>query len=680
MDVQPHDFKFTLIIDGKEWDLPQAPEGWEESTLQWARSLEYFGLFRTFSVPLRFVLDGAWLLRRTMYRHGVDGVAILKIELLDRKTWQYELLYEGDIDFSTFDDTLTSVESKMMEMGIGASIAAFSNVDYEWAVRPEDVVQLRLPGIDRVEIGMQAFTGFFTGFSYYFMPAVFITCNELTSGAVILQEVQYNLGWSGAPEHAFLIGGPTDQTVRIRGEVEVSFNPSNPNNYYLVRFGDNLSTIGTLLYSLVDTRDLTPGTRIVEFDFTYTIVAGRNYFISVQRNGAAISDPINFSIDFASINITAETTTGSTVINAYRPKKLLQMLFDRMHGAGVPVQSSVLETWDNLLITSGDMIRGIDGATLKTNFNDFFKSINAVLNVGFSVLDGVPMLEEKSFFFRSILMALDLGDSVKSVSVKPAEDFMFNSIKAGYPNDDYEVDQGREEFNSGQVWSTNIKRVQKQLDLTSAYRADQYGIEQLRLARENESGSGDGCTTPNARRVDNKNDNEVFFIHAQKTPGPDGIFDVIGTEAYSDITGISARSSSYNLGISPKNNLMRHNDFLAGALYNNSFGLRLESADKNADLSTTTLAGDTVRQRDPILVSNMGTPLFLPFRVDLTTDLQFGAWKLLQTNSTGYIRFIWRDHVFYGYVLEISQNIERNSERTISLILSPNSDISKLIY
>ena len=79
MDIQPHDFRFTLYTEGKEWVLPQAPEGWEESTLQWARSSEYFGMIRTFSVPLKFVLDGAWLLRRVMYREGVDGSAVLKI-------------------------------------------------------------------------------------------------------------------------------------------------------------------------------------------------------------------------------------------------------------------------------------------------------------------------------------------------------------------------------------------------------------------------------------------------------------------------------------------------------------------------------------------------------------------------------------------------------------------------
>src|SRR5690606_7283504 len=87
---------------------------------------------------------------------GIDGVCILKIELLNRETWQYELLYEGDIDFSTFEDTLAAVETQMMERGVSASIAAFSNVDYEFPVVPTQTVEVRLPGIDRIETAQGA--------------------------------------------------------------------------------------------------------------------------------------------------------------------------------------------------------------------------------------------------------------------------------------------------------------------------------------------------------------------------------------------------------------------------------------------------------------------------------------------------------------------------------------------
>lgn len=672
MDIQPHDFRFTLYTEGKEWVLPQAPEGWEESTLQWARSSEYFGMIRTFSVPLKFVLDGAWLLRRVMYREGVDGSAVLKIELLNRKTWVYDLLYEGDVDFSTFEDVLSSVEAKLMEMGISASIAAFSNVDYEWPVLPEDTVQVRLPGIDRIETGSSALFALNANtFGYY--PGVEIVSNELFTEKVIMQAQPFGIyipPSTPGPGTWFLEGQDPVTETRVFGYFDY-FHLVVPGYWYQIELVTGSNTTVAVLFT---TQGTPPAQNRADFDITLNIPAGQQLWIMVKRygSGSFIVTPF-LRLDGASVSVSYGITTEPSIISAYKPKRLFQMLIDRMHDEEIEVQSGLLEQWDNLLITSGDAIRTITGAMIKTNFNDFFKSLNAVLNIGFGITNGVPIIEPKNYFFRPILMALDLGDSVKDVSIRPAEEFMFNSIKAGYPNDDYDVDQGREEYNSGQIWATNIKRLQKQIDLSSVYRADQYGIEQLRITiLDNER--------DNVNEVDKKNDNEVFFIHAQKTPGEDGIYDVIGVEAYLNVSGISARSSSYNLGITPKKNLLRHADYLAGALYNNSADITFESADKNAELSTTSLTGVTVQENTDIAVSDLGDPLFLPFKVDLTTDLQFDAWKLLQNNSTGYIRFVWREFEFYGFLLDVSQNIERNSERAISLILTPNSDITKLIF
>lgn len=681
MEIQPHDFRFTLYSEGKTWVLPQAPDGWEESTLQWARSVNLFGLIKSFSVPLRFVLDGAWLLRRVAYKEGIDGVCVLKIELLNRNTWQYQTLYEGDIDFSTFDDTLTAVETQIMEMGVSASISAYSNVEYEFPVLEEDTVQVRLPGIDRVEVasGIPFYLSVPTN-GYY--PGISVTTNEFFSDHVTMQPQEFYPGITrpidSIPDGWFLQGNTNpSKEIRIWGNMVIT-GYTNNNYYYRIEIVDSGGTVMGVIHNTIGTEFGDPDVEHqFEFDMTLDIwdypLTGGRFYIKVVRYGAGGSPVLPYlAIVSGEISVSYGITTEPSIVRAYKPKVLLQKLIDRMYPAGATVQSSVLEEWDNLLIASGDSIRSIQGALLKTNFNDYFKSINAVLNVGFGIQDGVPVLEKKSYFFRSSILALDLKDSAKDIHIRPAEEFMFNSIKAGYPNDNYEVDQGREEYNSGQVWSTNIRRLQKQLDIQSVYRADQYGIEQLRIAvLDNER--------DNVNEKDKKNDNEVFFIHAKKTPGLDGIYDVIGAENYTSIQGISTRSSSYNLEITPKKNMLRHSDYLAGALYGNASYIRFESADKNANLGTTDIFGRTVWERQDIEVSSLGNPLFLPWEAELTTDLPFDAWKLLQTNSSGYIRFEYREHEFYGFILEVSQNIERNAERTFRLLLTSQCDITKLI-
>src|SRR5690625_1747173 len=102
--MQPKDFRYTLVINRKDYVLRFAPIGWDENTIQWERSDLYYGLMRSFSFPIKFVEDGAFLLRRKLYNGNIEGYALLRIEILNRDTWGYELLYEGEIDFSTVID------------------------------------------------------------------------------------------------------------------------------------------------------------------------------------------------------------------------------------------------------------------------------------------------------------------------------------------------------------------------------------------------------------------------------------------------------------------------------------------------------------------------------------------------------------------------------------------------
>src|SRR5690606_26862167 len=108
--AQPDDLRYTLVIDKQEYILPHSPSGWEESLLNWERSGEYFGMIRSFSVPMVFVLDGAWLLRQQFYQFGMKAETEIKIDLLDRSSWKYRNIFTGEIDYSTFQDRRNEVE------------------------------------------------------------------------------------------------------------------------------------------------------------------------------------------------------------------------------------------------------------------------------------------------------------------------------------------------------------------------------------------------------------------------------------------------------------------------------------------------------------------------------------------------------------------------------------------
>ena len=64
--AQPKQFRYTLVTDSDTYVLPNAPIGWEENIIRWSRSEFYYGMIRSFSVPLQFVLE--WLL---ISYHGI---------------------------------------------------------------------------------------------------------------------------------------------------------------------------------------------------------------------------------------------------------------------------------------------------------------------------------------------------------------------------------------------------------------------------------------------------------------------------------------------------------------------------------------------------------------------------------------------------------------------------------
>lgn len=688
-EIQPPDFRYTLICLGKEWVLPQEPKGWEESQLNWARSSDYFGMMTSYSFPLQFVLDGAWLLRRVYYTQGIEGDCQIKIEILDRKNWykksiQYQDLYLGDIDFSTFQDKDDFVEVTIMERGATAAVAAYDTVKYEIDLDP-DALTVRLPGIDAVDwVTNSAILTWNPGSSpININPQLYTVETSIQDTKLIDEKIepnqqdQVNIDIISNPNYFqttenFLFKAKDSTSIRVTGKIQYTIRVSTSFKVFRLRIIDSVNGLSTTVATLFMNDPLTPNVDHkgeYSFDLNFDVVNGRNYFIiadATSISGSWYYEKFDFNtID--PIKVSYDLTTEPSLIKAVRLKTLFERLMLKM-GSTEPVESNTFSQWNNLLVTCGDAIRGLSDARIKTSFKDFFKSVDAVLNVGFGIERGVSRIEMKHYWFRE-LQILDLGE-VEDVLVEPAEEFLFNSIKAGYPDDDYEVENGREEYNSEQIWATVITRMQRQVDLSSVYRADQYGMEQVRLAQIN---------SDNANKVDKKQDNDVFFIHVKKEPGEDGIYDVIGEEDYLDISGIGTRSSSYNMGITPKKNLLRHGNILRSILPDSSV-IVFASSTKNAQFSTTDLNGVTVKENVGILVSSLDRALFHPIAVTLTTKLPPRVQEIMETNACGYMKFTYRDHPFYGYILEASQDLARNSEREFKLLLTRDSDPTKLIY
>ena len=120
--------------------LDHAPDGWKDKVVNYARSESYFGMLRSFSIPLRFVKDGAKILRARLYQCGPEDEVNLIILRLNTNTGKHESFYKGQIDFSTYEDQTDFFEVNIIEGGLSKLLKANENTTYE--------IPLSLFGVD----------------------------------------------------------------------------------------------------------------------------------------------------------------------------------------------------------------------------------------------------------------------------------------------------------------------------------------------------------------------------------------------------------------------------------------------------------------------------------------------------------------------------------------------------
>ncbi|MFA5768604.1 MAG: hypothetical protein WC871_03595 [Bacteroidales bacterium] len=127
------DLKFTLSHNGRALVCRHAPVNWDEAFITWERSERYHGLFRSYSQKLKFVKDGAYFLRRCFYAENrrTRAECTLKVEKIDRMTLDWEEVFTGDCDFSTFTDQRDFVTITVNEGGLVKYLKLYEDTEYD---------------------------------------------------------------------------------------------------------------------------------------------------------------------------------------------------------------------------------------------------------------------------------------------------------------------------------------------------------------------------------------------------------------------------------------------------------------------------------------------------------------------------------------------------------------------
>jgi hypothetical protein len=114
-------------------NLENSPDKWHDIVINWARNNKYLGLFRDFSIGLKFVKDGAKIVRSLKWNIGMEAISYLSIFRLNRLTFpdKYDHFYTGELDFSKPVQTDTGVTIDIVEGGLSKMLKAFEGTTFD---------------------------------------------------------------------------------------------------------------------------------------------------------------------------------------------------------------------------------------------------------------------------------------------------------------------------------------------------------------------------------------------------------------------------------------------------------------------------------------------------------------------------------------------------------------------
>jgi hypothetical protein len=125
--------------------LEFAPDGWDDMTITEERSSKFYGIFRYWSIPMKFTKDGATILRTEYYTHGLNSVMYLTIQKLDKYKLVYTTEFTGEIDWATFKDLDDYVDILASDSGLSKKMKDQGSQELNIRFTEENTLFFSLP-------------------------------------------------------------------------------------------------------------------------------------------------------------------------------------------------------------------------------------------------------------------------------------------------------------------------------------------------------------------------------------------------------------------------------------------------------------------------------------------------------------------------------------------------------
>lgn len=676
--------------------LRYAPQNWEETQLDWERGFKYHGIVRKTSTTFEFHKDSASILRSVYYNGGVNGYAKFVIERFNDTfaVQDYELLYDGEINFVSYRSTLYGVQCEIIEGGFLNKLESRedTNYDIDLYTNPNQI-WVKMDGINLQEIcHFIARTGGLiipgTGGFDIFYPFSITT----TEGYV---KSKYQEPDPSIPVKSLVTNKYSSSVIyniQLSGVVDIDISPSAGTPKFLrikIQERDALGVLVATTTIFTSPAINTTGYNIINvplFTTAYTLPSSYSLGISstlVDSSGVGSTTSFWSIIDSGlDLQISADIRTRTTFIKCLRPKYVFSQLIDKISDGNTSVDSQLLDANEDKVITSFDSIRNLPSSKLNTNFQDFYESMNNIFNTCliYDKVNDLCLLESKATAYDNSTSVLNLGE-ISQLEIIPNTEGLFSKLEASYKSFSYDSVNGKDEFNTLNEFLSPLTAVSTSLNLSKTYRADMYGIELTRL------------NLSDKKVTDGDSDNDIAVIHINNTvagqiplffPGAGEDYYEIHRDSSLTITNIYSPQTAFNIFFSPKRCLLRQGNYLRSLMYGNDTELiKYQISSKNNYLGLKMVTNDgttTIDEGADILISTLDGIIFKPTIFEFKTKVNSSLDSIMNATPYQLCSFTFKNNTYYGFFLKSSLQPAFNEAQTFRLLCATQTDLTNLIY
>lgn len=699
--------------------LKNDPDKWYETESRWARSASMFGVTRTLGTPYEYVNDATLILRHIAYTEGREGICQLEIDMTGNLTQTYIPYFLGDINFSQGTNTALRTVVDTIPGGLRALIDANIDVVQEIPILDADCVQVNMAGMY-----LQA--------SYNYTPLSGSqglnvgggsATGVLLPNAYIDREGAYETGeGKGQPKELFNFTGPL-----------VPFNRFDEYHYKAYQSQEIVFEIAHNVQVANDSGSVNPAifvASLIHANNSQTILSQQTIYQAVGGQIAAPGATTNFLFSGTSTPITmAENdrlyliyyittaagsgSTDATVtwfgnpttsspyyqrvkvkfqqkarpVKGYRHYQVFEKLIEKIGGALYSTSAPQLTDPAAVIVDSrpyhnivfcGDALRGLgDGSAaatapkIKTSLGDYLRDVKCSWGLHFGTEGDVAVINTMDHFFNAGSQIADLG-VVKEFEDRSAEAIQYTSLKIGVREQTYDNLNGRDEPNTTQSYKFPMVRPGGELDLTTPYRYDMYGMANYQANLDNK------------QTTDSTSDNDVFVVEVDTTTTA-GAFNLWRPASQLSATGLLYPDGAFNLTKTPKRCFDANAAWIAALCWNlGGKTITFQTTDKNPNVAVDMGSGLITENAD-VPVSSLPDPPFIPWFFNATCVPPEDLWELQETTPYGYYSFNVQAFdgtliPLKGFTWEIRQFNARREDSQWTLLCHPDVDLTTLTY